>query len=114
MVWRDDRGSVTAEFAVVVPAVVLIVALTAGTLSASGRQVRLEQAAAQAARLVARGEEAERASAVVAAIAGTAATRVRADGDLVCVDVTAAAAGPLPLPPLRATSCALPADSGER
>ena len=39
---------------------------------------------------------------------------LRADGDLVCVDVTAAAAGPLPLPPLRATSCALPADSGER
>lgn len=104
---HDDRGSVTAEFAVVVPAVILIVALTAGTLSATGRQVRLEHAAAQAARLVARGEASERAAAVVASIAGAASTVVRDEGDLLCVEVTASVASPLPLPPLRAVSCAL-------
>lgn len=104
---RGDRGSVTAEFAVVVPAVVLVVALTAGTLSAAGHRVRLEQAAAQAARLVARGEGDDRAAAVVAAIAGRAEASVRRDGDLVCVEVTAAPSLPLPLPPLRAQSCAL-------
>ena len=104
---RDDRGSVTAEFAVVVPAVVLIIALTAGTLSASGHRVRLEQAVAQAARLIARGEGEARAGAVVAAIAGAAATRIHEAGELVCVEATAAVALPLPLPPLRAVSCAL-------
>lgn len=104
---HGDRGSVTAEFAVVVPAVILVVALTAGTLSAAGRQVRLEQAAAQAARVVARGEGSDRAAAVVAAIAGAASTSVRDEGELVCVEVTVSTALPLPLPPLRAVSCAL-------
>jgi len=52
----DDGGSATAEFAVIVPAVVLLIALTAGSLSAVGRLVRLEQAVAQAARLAARGD----------------------------------------------------------
>ncbi|WP_292830961.1 TadE family type IV pilus minor pilin [Microbacterium sp.] len=104
---RDDRGAVAAEFAVVVPAVVLVVALTAGTLSASGRQVRLEQAAAQAARVVARGEGTDRAAAVVASIAGAASVSIHADGDLMCAEVVAAVPLPLPLPPLRAASCAL-------
>ncbi len=104
---QGDRGSVTAEFAVVVPAVLLVVALSAGTLSATSRLVRLEQAAAQSARLVARGEDAGRAADVVTAIAGSASTAIRAEGDLVCVDVSAALAAPLPLVALRASSCAL-------
>lgn len=107
MVRRDERGSVTAEFAVVVPAVLLVVALTAGTLSATGRQVRLEQAAAQAARLLARGDGQDRAAGVVAAIAGSATTDVSREGDLVCVAVSASVPLPLPLPPQRAESCAL-------
>ncbi len=104
---RDERGSVTAEFAVVVPAVVLVIALTAGTLAAAGRQVRLEQAAAQAARLAARGESADRVGVVVAALAGEATMTIRMEGDLVCVDTSAPAQVPLPLPPLQASSCAL-------
>jgi hypothetical protein len=64
----DDGGSATAEFAVIVPAVVLLIALTAGSLSAVGRLVRLEQAVAQAARLAARGETG-RVAELVAAIA---------------------------------------------
>ena len=103
----DDRGSATAEFAVVVPAVVLVIALTAGCLAAVGRQVRLEQGAAQAARLAARGESDARVAAVVAAIAGGSVTGRSTTGDLVCVSATAPALVPLPVGALTARSCAL-------
>lgn len=102
----DDRGSVTAEFAVVVPAVVLLVALTAGSLAVVGRQIRLEHAVAQAARLAARGD-AERAGRIVADIAGGQVVGVGPDGDLVCVAATASPGLVLPLPDLSARSCAL-------
>ncbi|MBG0719484.1 TadE family protein [Microbacterium sp. 2C] len=103
----DDRGSATAEFAVVVPAIVLVIALTAGCLAAAGRQVRLEQGVAQAARLAARGEPADRVAGIVAAVAGGAVDGVSDDGDLVCVSASAPTRLPLPVPPLRARSCAL-------
>lgn len=106
----DDRGSATAEFAVVVPAVVLVIALTVGAVSIAGRQVRLEQAAAQAARLAARGESSERMDAVVAAIAEGRVSGIWDDGELVCVSATAATVatwGPVPMPELVARSCAL-------
>ena len=103
----DDRGSATAEFAVVVPAVVLVIALTAGCLAAAGRQVRLEQGVAQAARLAARGEPADRVAGIVAAVAGGAVDGVSAAGALVCVSASAPTRLPLPVPPLRARSCAL-------
>ena len=103
----DDRGSATVEFAVVVPAVVLVIALTAGCLAAAGRQVRLEQGVAQAARLAARGEPADRVAGIVAAVAGGAVDGVSDDGDLVCVSASAPTRLPLPVPPLRARSCAL-------
>lgn len=104
---RDDRGSVTAEFAIVVPAVVLVLALTAGVLAVTGRQVRLEQSVAQAARLIARGEPGGRADGIVAAIAGGTVTAVATEGDLVCVTATAPVHPPVPLAPLQARSCAL-------
>jgi len=103
---QDDAGSATAEFAVVVPVVVLVIALAAGTLSAVSRQVRLEHAVAQAARVAARGESG-RVGEVIAAIAGGAVAGVGGEGDLVCVEATLSPGVPLPLPPLRARSCAL-------
>lgn len=102
-----DRGSVAAEFAVAVPTVVLVIVLTAGTLAAAGRQVRLEQGAAQAARLAARGESAARVAAVLETVAGGTIDEVIEQGDLVCVTATAPMRIPLALPPLRARSCAL-------
>lgn len=104
---RDDRGSVAAEFAVVVPAAMLLVLLAVAALAAAGTQIRLEHAAAQAARLVARGDDHGRASAAVAAAVGGASLDVRADGDLTCATVTASHSIPLPLPPLTAEACAL-------
>ncbi|MEW1836123.1 TadE family type IV pilus minor pilin [Microbacterium sp. NPDC079995] len=110
---RDERGSVAAEFAVTVPAVVLVIVVAVSALSVGGRQVRLEHAAAQAARLAAREEPAERVVAAARGLASGSQVRSRRDGDLVCVDLTAPAGVPLPLPDLRATSCALPAPEAD-
>ena len=104
---RDERGSVAAEFAVVVPAAMLLVLLAVAALAAAGTQIRLEHAAAQAARLVARGEDPGRAAAAVQAAAGGAVLDVRSEADLTCAIVTADHAIRLPLPSLRAESCAL-------
>ena len=51
-----DTGSVTAEFAVVLPAVILVVALAVGAVGASAQSVRLADAAAVVARQTARGD----------------------------------------------------------
>lgn len=106
---RDERGSVAAEFAVTVPAVVLVIVLAVSALSVGARQVRLEHAAAQAARYAAREEPAERVRAAASALAEGAAVTTRREGDLVCADLSAAPGVPLPLPDLRASSCALAA-----
>jgi Flp pilus assembly protein TadG len=100
-----DRGSVTAEFAVVLPAIVLVVTLGVGALAAGARQVRLEDAAADAARIIARGDDPGRAHAIVGSAGGAAEIQQR--GDLMCVVATASAPLALPLPDLTATSCAL-------
>jgi len=99
----DDRGAVAAEFAVVLPAVVLVLLLGAGALAAGSQQVRLQDAVADAARLSARGEP-ERAPAVVAAAVPGASVTVEPDGDVVCVS----ASGPALLGlRVTASSCAL-------
>ncbi|MDD7929226.1 TadE family type IV pilus minor pilin [Microbacterium thalli] len=107
---RDERGSATAEFAIVVPAALLVVLLAVASLAAAGTQVRLEHAAAQAARLAARGEDAARAHATVTAAVPGASLSLGDDGDLVCAAVSADHGVPLPLPPLRARACALAGD----
>jgi hypothetical protein len=101
-----EHGSVVAEFAVALPAVVLVLMLGAGALGASARHVRLQDAAADAARLASRGESDERVHGVLAdAIAG-ATGDIEHRGDLVCVTATATVSVGLPLT-LTSTSCAL-------
>lgn len=102
---RDERGSVTAEVAVVTPAVVLIVLFAVSALSAGGQQIRLEHAAAQSARYLARGEDPAHVSDVARRIAGDVNIDAGDDGDLACVTLTAAPPPPFPL--LSARSCAL-------
>ena len=101
----DDRGSVVAEFAVALPAVALVLLLAAGALGACARQVTMQDAAADAARLAARGEPGAAPTAVSSAVPG-ADVAIQNRGDLVCVTVTASAAGALPIV-LSADSCAL-------
>jgi TadE-like protein len=91
-----DDGMVTAEFAVTLPtvAVVLVAAITA--LLAVSTQMRCTDAAATAARLLARGEPAEVAASAAHAIAGAEATvHFSTSAGLVRVDVRAPADLPL-------------------
>jgi len=104
----DDRGAVAAELALALPAVVLTLLLGAGALGAAARQVSLQDAAADAARLLARGEQTAAAAGRVTAAVPGAGFASRADGDLVCVTASLdVAVGGLISLPLRASSCAL-------
>ena len=105
-----DRGSVTAEFATVVPAVLLVLAICLGALQVVGQQVRLTDAAADAARSLARGDSVGRAAGLVQqAVQGASMTPERR-GEFVCVNLSApssfAAFAAFGLT-LRAGSCAL-------
>ncbi|MEV7693306.1 TadE family type IV pilus minor pilin [Microbacterium sp. NPDC089189] len=100
-----DRGSATAEFAIAVPAILLVLAMGIGALSTASRQVRLQDAVADAARLIARDEDQGRALGIVSAAADGAVGSVQHEADLVCV--SAAAPGVLPGLRVTARSCAL-------
>ena len=105
---REERGSVTAEFALVLPVLVVLLALGAGLLSASSARVRLEDGAADAARVVGRGEGDGSAAAIVARSVPGAGVSIARDGDFVCVTATATIriVGAIPAP-MTARSCAL-------
>lgn len=100
---RGERGSVTAEFAAVLPAVLLCLALCVGAIQAAAQQARLLDHAATAARLLGRGDAAPRPP-------GGAARQVGSVDGLLCVTVTAPSAagglGALGLT-VSARSCAL-------
>ena len=103
-----ERGSVAAELAVALPAVLLALLLGIGSLTAAAQQVMLQDAAADAARLLGRGEGEAAAAAVVARSVDGASLTQRRSGDLRCVTVAADVAfGRLIVFPLRASSCAL-------
>ncbi|MFD4959001.1 TadE family type IV pilus minor pilin [Microbacterium sp. NPDC058389] len=85
----DDRGSVVAEFAVALPAVAIVLALGVGALAGASRQVRLQDAVADAARLSARGEPVSRVTEAVVAAVAEASVEIAPRGDLVCVTATA-------------------------
>lgn len=53
---KDDSGAITAEYVVVLPAVLLVLMLVIGGIMVSAQRLVLTSAAAQIARLEARGE----------------------------------------------------------
>ena len=90
------RGAVTAEFAVALPAVLLLLALLLGGAAAGVTQLRLEEAARAGARALARGEEAGTVEGIVRTLAGASATSaVAADGEWLSVTVSDRTGGPL-------------------
>ena len=102
---RREAGSITAEFAIAMPAVVLVLACCLSGVQVAGQQLRLQDAAASAARSAARGGDAAAASALAP---GATVSRF-SDGDLVCVRLTAASSallGTLMRLTLSASSCA--------
>ena len=106
--YADERGSAAAELAVALPAVVLALLLGAGALGAASRQVALQDASADAARLLGRGEGHGAAERVVRAAVPGAGMSSSPLGDLVCVTTSVdVSIGALIHMPLRASSCAL-------
>ncbi|MCS5496165.1 pilus assembly protein [Cnuibacter physcomitrellae] len=85
---RSDRGSATAEFAVVLPAVLVLAVLLVTVARAALLPVALADAAADAARLAARGEAGAATARAVAAAPGATMSTER-DGGLLCVEVRA-------------------------
>jgi len=91
---------VTAETAVVLPVLLLVLACAVAAVTVVGAQLRCVDAAREGARAAARGDETAAVRALVARAAPDGAeTAVAMSGDEVRVTVTAAVAalGPLPL-----------------
>ncbi|MGO3175053.1 MAG: TadE family type IV pilus minor pilin, partial [Microbacterium gubbeenense] len=102
---RDPRTA-TAGFAVALPALLIVVVLGIGALMAGSVSVRLQDAAADAARLAARGEP-DRASGVVGSAVEGASATVEGSGDLICVTASANVVLSVVTVPVWAKSCAL-------
>ncbi len=102
----DERGSVAAEVAVALPAVVATLALCLGAIMVSQSAVQLTDAAADAARLAARGEP-QRAISWVAEQAPGATAAISVEGDVHCVTATSQASVAGLTFDLHARSCAL-------
>jgi hypothetical protein len=83
-----DRGSATAELAVVLPAVVLLAVLGVWAVAGVAAHLRCVDAAGAGARALARGEPAAVVEGVVAQVAPRGAVvRLSREGDLVVVEV---------------------------
>ncbi len=104
-----ERGSVTAEFAVLVPALLLVLGLCLGAVQLVGQQLRLTDAAADAARSAARGDDPARVAALVAHTAPAAGLSLSVQGDFVCAELSSQAGVALGFfgVQIAASSCAL-------
>ena len=85
---HGERGSVTAEFVTVLPAVIIVLATCLGALTVVGQQLRLVDAAAVAARASGRGESSAAAGRMAAGIMPGTRIVVEPDGEIVCVLAT--------------------------
>jgi TadE-like protein len=108
-----DAGYVTAETAMVLPVLAILLAVGLWAIAVAGAQVRCIDAARDAARAVARGESDASASAAASAAAPDGADiDVRHDGDRIVVVVSVKVGkgfGPLaelPIPAVSATATA--------
>lgn len=93
---RGERGAVTAEYAALLPVAVLVIAGVVATGGVGLQQVRNQDAAGAAARILARGDSPEQAAQAVTRMAGDGAELVHHDdGTWVTVTVARGAPGPL-------------------
>nr|WP_245413212.1 TadE family type IV pilus minor pilin [Arthrobacter celericrescens] len=90
-----DRGAVTAEFAVALPAVLLLLAMLLAGAAAGITQLRIEEAARAGARALARGEGTATVEGIARRLAGdTATAAVSTQGEWLDVTVSARVGGP--------------------
>src|SRR6187399_964732 len=97
---RREAGMVTAETAVVLPVLLLVLAGAVAAVTLVGAQLRCVDAAREGARAAARGDDAATVAQIVRGIAPDGATTTSSvDGEQVRVVVTAEVAllGPVPL-----------------
>ncbi|SIN69303.1 TadE family type IV pilus minor pilin [Agromyces cerinus] len=97
----------TAEFAVALPAIALVLAACLASVQLAAQQVRLTDAAADAARALGRGESEAAAAAIADRVSGGAGLSASDDGQFVCATLTASGGGLLAAIELRAESCAV-------
>lgn len=91
-----EKGAVTAEFAVALPAVVLLLAFLLAGGAAGITQLRLEEAARAGARASARGEASGSVDGIVKRLAGEGVTAsMNDDGEWVTVTASSAVGGAL-------------------
>jgi Flp pilus assembly protein TadG len=109
MTLRDERGSVVAEFAVAMPAVLLVLGVMLGGIQLTGLQLRAQDAAADAARSWARGESGAVVAEHLARQLPAARVTRSSRGDLVCATVRVSGRGPSARlgVTVAATACAL-------
>lgn len=92
----NARGTVTAEFAVALPAVLALLAMLLAGAAAGMTQLRIEEGARAGARAMARGDDPAAVERTVRTLAGGSATAsVAADGGWFNVTVTDRVSGPL-------------------
>lgn len=108
------RGAVTAEIATALPALVMVVIGAVWVVSVGLTQLRCADAAREAARAAARGDEPAVVSSVAEAAAPDGAVvQVRVERDIVTVEVAARVPPPLPFgdhvpaPTVRASAVAV-------
>lgn len=105
---HDERGSVTAETAVVLPALVLVLCAGLWALSAVAAQVRCVDVARSAARALARGEPlAQVRTRALSDLPGHSTVSLRREGDQVVVAVHTVVR---PLGPLLGRVASVPVD----
>lgn len=88
-----ERGSSTAEFAVILPALVFVLGLVLGAAAVGMVQLRLEESARLGARAAARGDTAQTVQSIVQEVQPGASSSVSLEGTYTRVTVSAAAPG---------------------
>lgn len=98
----------TAELAVALPAVALVLAVCLAAVMLVAQQVRLTDAAADAARALGRGESSASAQAIAARVAGSGVSLASVvDEAFVCATLRVPGGGLLHAIELSASSCAV-------
>lgn len=104
---RGERGTVTAEFAIVLPFVMLVMAVIVAAAALSLQANLSADAAAVVARAIARGEPESQAFGVGAEMAEHAVFTASTMGELICVRVDTRLDTPvLGWVPLQSRACA--------